>query len=102
MQILLSPPQAPRANAIGESREHSRHERLARILIHNEAHAPAVLAEYVRYYHQHRPHRSRRQLPPDSTKPPAPATVMTSRPTESGDNPPRRPDQPVPENRLTE
>ncbi|WP_309147864.1 integrase core domain-containing protein [Streptomyces sp. NTH33] len=76
VQILLSPPQAPRANAICEQAVGTlRRELLDRILIHHEAHAQAVLAEYIRHYHQHRPHRSRRQLPPDSTKPPAPATV---------------------------
>ncbi len=52
-----------------------RRELLDHILIVNEAHAQAVLAEYIRHYNQHRPHQSRRQLPPDSTKPPAPATV---------------------------
>ncbi|MER6148291.1 integrase core domain-containing protein [Streptomyces hirsutus] len=76
VQILLSPPQAPRANAICERAVGTlRRELLDRILIYNEAHAQAVLAEYIRHYDQHRPHQSRRQLPPDSTKPPAPATV---------------------------
>ncbi|WP_437033580.1 hypothetical protein [Streptomyces sp. enrichment culture] len=46
-----------------------------RILIHSEAHVQAVLAEYIRHSNQHRPHQPRRQLPPDGTKPPAPANV---------------------------
>lgn len=76
VQILLSPPQAPRANAICERAVGTlRRELLDRILIYNEAHAQAVLAEYIRHYNQHRPHQSRRQLPPDSTKPSPPVTV---------------------------
>lgn len=76
VQILLSPPQTPRANAIWERAVGTlRRELFDRILIYNEAHAQAVLAKYIRHYNQHRPHQSRRQLPPDSTKPPAPANV---------------------------
>jgi transposase InsO family protein len=76
VEILLSPPRAPRANAICERVVGTlRRELLDRILIYNEAHARAVLAEYVRHYNQHRPHQSRQQLPPDSAEPPAPATV---------------------------
>lgn len=53
-----------------------RREVLDRILIHNETHAQAVLADYIRHYNQHRPHQARQQLSPDSTAPPAPATVI--------------------------
>lgn len=76
MQILLSPPQVPGADAICEGAVGTlRRELLDRILICNEAHARAVLAEYIRHCNQHRPHQSRRQLPPDSTNPSAPADV---------------------------
>ncbi|WP_443030950.1 integrase core domain-containing protein [Streptomyces sp. CB02400] len=76
VQILLSPPQAPRANAICERAVGTlRRELLDRILIHNEVHAQAVLAECIRHYNQHRPHQSRRQLSSDSTKPPVPTNV---------------------------
>ncbi|MEU7057514.1 integrase core domain-containing protein [Streptomyces sp. NPDC046197] len=76
MEILLSPPRAPRANAICERAVGTlRREILDRILIYNETHAHAVLSAYIRHYNQHRPHQSRQQLPPDSTESPAPATV---------------------------
>jgi putative transposase len=76
MEVLLSPPRAPRANAICERVVGTlRRELLDRVLIYNEAHAQIVLTEYVRHYNQHRPHQSRQQLPPESTEPPAPATV---------------------------
>ncbi|MER5915880.1 integrase core domain-containing protein, partial [Streptomyces sp. NPDC001982] len=41
--------------------------------IYNEAHAQAVLTEYIRHYNRHRPHQARQQLSPDSTEPPVPA-----------------------------
>ncbi|MFF1756578.1 integrase core domain-containing protein [Streptomyces sp. NPDC058266] len=76
VKILLSPPRAPRANAICERVVGTlRREVLDRMLIYNEAHAVAVLTEYIRHYNGHRPHQSRQQLPPDSDGPPAPAAV---------------------------
>jgi putative transposase len=76
VEILLSPPQAPRADAICERAVGTlRREILDRILIYNEAHAAKVLTKYIRHYNGHRPHQSRQQLPPDSDEPPAPATV---------------------------
>ncbi|MFF4693231.1 integrase core domain-containing protein [Streptomyces sp. NPDC001307] len=76
VEILLSPPRAPKANAICERAVGTlRREVLDRILIYNEAHAQAVLTEYIRHYNQHRPHQARQQLSPDSTQLPAPATV---------------------------
>ncbi|MGW2770633.1 integrase core domain-containing protein [Streptomyces sp. NPDC001275] len=76
LEVLLSPPRAPRANAICERVVGTlRRELLDRILVYNEAHADAVLTKYIRHYNQHRPHQSRAQLPPDSAEPPAPATV---------------------------
>ncbi|RZB16899.1 integrase [Streptomyces sp. F001] len=80
VEILLSPPRAPRANAICERVVGTlRREILDRMLIYNEAHAVAVLTEYIRHYNGHRPHQSRQQLPPDSNEPPALATVTDLR-----------------------
>ncbi|MET8405231.1 integrase core domain-containing protein [Streptomyces sp900116325] len=76
VEILLSPPRAPRANAICERAVGTlRREILDRILIYNEAHAHAVLTAYISHYNQHRPHQGRQQLPPDTNEPPIPATV---------------------------
>ncbi len=76
VKILLSPPRAPKANAICERVIGTlRRETLDRTLIYNEAHAHAVLTAYLKHYSQHRPHQSRHQLPPDSTEPPTPANV---------------------------
>ncbi|WP_329433017.1 transposase [Streptomyces sp. NBC_01280] len=74
--ILLSPLQAPKANAICERVVGTlRRELLDRMLIYNEAHARAVLVEHIRHYNGHRPHQSRQQLPPDIAEPATPATV---------------------------
>jgi transposase InsO family protein len=76
VEILLSPPRAPKANAICERVVGTlRRELLDRILIYNDAHAQAVLTEYIGHYNRHRPHQSRRQLPPESTEPPTPTTI---------------------------
>ncbi|MCW7945020.1 integrase [Streptomyces hygroscopicus] len=76
VEVLLNPPRAPRANAICERVAGTlRREILDRILIYNQTHAHRVLTAYIRHYNQHRPHQSWQQLPPDSTEPPAPATV---------------------------
>jgi transposase InsO family protein len=76
VEILLSPPRAPRANAICERAVGTlRREILDRILIYNEAHARVVLAQYIRHYNRHRLHQARRQLPLNHAEPPTPATA---------------------------
>ncbi|MFD0031476.1 integrase core domain-containing protein [Streptomyces sp. NPDC055059] len=76
VEILLSPPRAPRANAICERVVGTlRRELLDRILVYNEAHADAALTEYIRHYNGHRPHQARQQLPPDGDEAPTQATV---------------------------
>ena len=65
IQIIKTPVQAPRANAIMERRVGSlRREILDRILIINAAHLRMVLAEYQAHFNTHRPHRSLEQASP--------------------------------------
>ncbi|MFJ8957543.1 hypothetical protein ACIRO1_46390 [Streptomyces sp. NPDC102381] len=58
-----------------------RRELLARTLIYHQAHAAKMLTTYIQYYNQHWPRRSRRQLSPGVTEPPARPPSLTSRPT---------------------
>jgi putative transposase len=67
IEILKTPPQAPKANShcervIGTLRR----EILDHILIVNTTHASRVLTEYERHYNQHRPHQARDQQPPEA------------------------------------
>ena len=66
LRIVPSLPRTPRMNAICERVIRTlRRELLDRILILNERHLVLVLREYLTHYNRHRPHQSRRQLPPD-------------------------------------
>jgi putative transposase len=65
IRILLSPPQAPRANAICERMIGTlRREVPDRLLIVNEHHLRRVLTEYLLHYNTARPHRFLGQLTP--------------------------------------
>ena len=65
VRILVSPPQAPRANAICERMIGTlRREVLGRLLIVSEHHLREVLTEYLRPYNTARPHRALDQLAP--------------------------------------
>jgi putative transposase len=56
---VRTPVRAPRANAIAERLVRTlRSEALDHIIVLNEHHLRAVLAEFVRYYNRDRPHRS--------------------------------------------
>lgn len=75
IQILRTPPQAPRANAICEQMISTlRRELLDRILIVNEQHLRRVLTVYLSHFNTARPHRSLEQLTPlqAETRPPEP------------------------------
>ena len=82
IRILVSPPQARRANAICERVIGTlRRELLDRLLIVNEQHLRRVLTEYLMYYNTARPHRSLGQLTPDQaeTCPPGPVNLAEHR-----------------------
>ncbi|WP_327002591.1 integrase core domain-containing protein [Dactylosporangium sp. NBC_01737] len=66
IDVLRTPPQAPRANAYTERWVGTvRREYTDRILIAGERHLASVLDEYTAHYNGHRPHRSLDQRPPN-------------------------------------
>jgi putative transposase len=65
-EVLLTPVQAPRANAFAERWVRTvRTECLDWLLIVSRGHLEQVLRVYVRHYNDHRPHRALRLQPPD-------------------------------------
>jgi transposase InsO family protein len=59
IETLLTPVRAPRANAVAERLVGTlRRECLDHLVVVNEAHLRAILAEFVRYYNLERPHRT--------------------------------------------
>jgi putative transposase len=65
IRTIRTPVRAPRANAFIERWIGTvRRECLDRILIVNRRHLERVLADYIRHYNEHRPHRSLHQQPP--------------------------------------
>jgi hypothetical protein len=80
VEVLLTPPQAPRANAYAERWVRTvRRECLDRILIYNTRHLLTVQREYLAHYNQHRPHQARGQRPPDRETLPPPVTDLDAR-----------------------
>jgi putative transposase len=68
IEVLRSPPQAPRANAYAERWVRTaRRECLDQMLIYNPRHLLAILGEFVAHYNERRPHQSRDQRPPNAT-----------------------------------
>jgi putative transposase len=80
VQIPLSSPRAPRANAYTERWVRTvRRECLDRILIYSTGHLLAVVGEYLTHYNQRRPHQSRGQCPPDRDSLPSPVIDLNAR-----------------------
>jgi putative transposase len=81
IQIIKTPPQAPRANAICKRVIGTlRRELLDRILIAGPGHLRKILAEYTTHYNGYRPHQSLEQRHPDAdTAFPAPVIDITGR-----------------------
>lgn len=73
IQIIKTPIQAPRANAICERWIGTlRRECTDRLLIYHEHHLRSVLTEYLAHCNQHRPHRTLHRRPPQPPQlPPA-------------------------------
>jgi putative transposase len=66
VQVIQTPPQAPRANAICERVVRTlRRELLDRILIIGPGHLQKLLTEYTLHYNRPRPHQSLGQRSPD-------------------------------------
>jgi transposase InsO family protein len=67
-RVVRTPVRAPRANAFAERFVGTvRRECLDHLLILNEAHLRAVLADMARHYNEHRPHQGRQQQAPNDT-----------------------------------
>lgn len=81
IEMIRSPPQAPRANAYAERWVRTvRRECLDRMLICSPRHLLVILGEFVTQYNEHRPHQSRDQRPPTPWTPgPAAVNLATAR-----------------------
>jgi transposase InsO family protein len=71
IETLLSPIRAPRANAVAERVIGTlRRDCLDHLVVVNERHLRAILAEFARYYNAQRPHRTLRlETPIPTTRP---------------------------------
>lgn len=79
VEIITTPPQAPRANAHAQRWVRTvRRECLDRMLIHGQRHLMTVLREYVAHDNGHRPHQGRHQRPPNADQLPAAAPDLAA------------------------
>jgi transposase InsO family protein len=66
VETLLTPVRAPQANAVAERLVGTlRRECLDHLVVVNERHLSSILAEFVRFYNQERPHRTLRLETPE-------------------------------------
>lgn len=80
IEVLRSPPRAPRANAYTERWVLTvRRECLDRMLIYHPRQLLAVLGEFVEHYNEHRPHQGRDQRPPHADTGPAVVDLASAR-----------------------
>jgi putative transposase len=80
IRILLSPPQALKANAICERMTGTlRREVFDRLLILDERHLRQVLTEYLQHYNTARPHRTLHQLAPAEAGTPPPLRRLSAK-----------------------
>jgi putative transposase len=71
IDIVKTPVQAPKANAVAERWVGSvRRERTDRLLITGERHLKSLLDTYAEHFNTHRPHRALQQRPPHPRQPP--------------------------------
>jgi putative transposase len=67
IDVICTPPGAPRANAYAERFDLSTHrELLDHTLLWNERQLSRLLDEYLKHHNRHRPHRSLNQRPPNT------------------------------------
>ncbi|MFF3906547.1 integrase core domain-containing protein [Streptomyces sp. NPDC001848] len=77
VQVLLSPPKSPKANAFAERWVGTvRREFTDRLLIMNERHLRTLLNTYTDHYNRHRPHQSLHQRSPQASEIGQPAPVI--------------------------
>ena len=80
IQIVRTPIQAPRANAICERWIGTLcRECTDRLLIYHERHLRSVLTDYLAHYNQHRPHRTLHRRPPQPSATDHPAEQFRRR-----------------------
>ena len=78
IQTVLTPVRSPRANSIAERVIGTlRRECFDHVIVWNEHHLRQLMAEYVRFYNEDRPHQSLGLEPPNGPKPVGSGPIIT-------------------------